>query len=177
MMWTSRSSSSTDIGQSANVELIRLLEVGRVGRPHGLSGEVTVSLVSNRPERLSAGTEFHTDAGLLRISSTRGHQSRLLVRFEGIDDRAQAETLRGLVLRAEPLDDPDELWVHELIGAKVLDQSGCDRGVVTGVADNPAGDLLELDNGALVPLRFVVDSSTAGLLRVDTPEGLFDLTP
>ena len=174
-MWTSRSSSSTEAGVHADPASPALLEIGRVGRPHGLNGDVTVSLVSNRPERLSVGAVFHTDAGSLRVARARRHQTRFLVRFEGVDDRAQAEALRRLVLRAEPLDDPDEMWVHDLIGATVIDQTGRDRGVVRWVLANPAGDLLELDDGSLVPLRFVVEVASPELIRVETPDGLFEL--
>ena len=136
-----------------------------------------MTLVSNRPERLSPGASFHTDAGVLAVVAARRHNQRLLVGFAGVDDRAKAEALRGVVLRAEPIDDPAEMWVHELIGARVLDQSGTDRGLVAGVVANPAGDLLELADGALVPLRFVVGHVPGQRIDVDVPDGLFDLAP
>ena len=151
-----------------------LLEVGRIGRPHGMRGEVSVTLVSNRLERLAPGSELHTDSGTLRVISSRPHQQRHLVTFAGIDDRAGAEALRGLVLRGEPIDDPEEMWVHELIGARVVDQHGIDRGPVARVVANPAGDLLELVGGALVPLRFVIGPVQAGLISVEAPDGLFE---
>ena len=169
-MWTSRSSSSTS-------ESAPLLEIGRVGRPHGTGGEVTVTLVSNRPERLAPGSELRTDAGTLRVTAARPHNQRHLVTFAGIDDRHKAEGLRGLVLRAAPIADPDELWVHELIGARVVEVSGIDRGRVAAVVANPAGDLLELVDGTLVPLRFVVDSVPGECLEVDAPDGLFEAEP
>ncbi len=151
-----------------------LLEIGRVGRPHGTAGDVTVTLVSNRPERLAPGSELHTAAGVLRVLAARPHNQRHLVAFEGIDDRSKAEGLRGLVLQAAPIDDPDETWVHELIGARVVDQSGVDRGPVASVVANPAGDLLELADGTLVPLRFVVASVPCERIDVDVPDGLFE---
>lgn len=94
--------------------------------------------------------------------------------FDGIDDRSKAEALRGLVLKAAPLVDPDELWVHELIGARVVDQAGTDRGAVASVVANPAGDLLELTDGALVPLRFLVRSVPGERIEVEVPDGLFE---
>ncbi|MXV97372.1 MAG: 16S rRNA processing protein RimM [Acidimicrobiaceae bacterium] len=151
-----------------------MLEIGRVGRPHGTGGEVTVTLVSNRPERLEPGSELQTDLGILQVSSARPHNKRHLVTFAGIDDRSKAEALRGLVLRAAPIMDPDELWVHELIGARVVDQSGTDRGSVASVVANPAGDLLELTDGALVPLRFLVRSVPGERIEVEVPDGLFE---
>ena len=130
--------------------------------------------MSNRPERLAPGSELHTDQGTLQVVAARPHNKRHLVTFAGVDDRSNAEALRGLVLRAAPIVDPDELWVHELIGARVADQSGTDRGVVASVVANPAGDLLELADGTLVPLRFVVDSVPTERIYVDVPGGLFE---
>lgn len=150
-----------------------LLEVGRIGRAHGLAGEVTVRLVSNRPERLAPGSVLTTDRGPLEVVSSRPHRDRYLVAFAGIAGRDQATELTGLALRAEPLEDPEELWVHELIGARVIDQSGADRGEVTGVVSNPASDLLELDDGSLVPVRFVT-AAEPGRIEVEAPDGLFE---
>ena len=172
-MWTSRSSSSTNPSDSCGTEPASLLEIGRVGRPHGTGGEVTVTLVTNRLERLAPGSQLHTDAGTLQVAASRPHNQRHLVAFAGIDDRDKAETLRGLVLRAAPIADPEEMWVHELIGARVVEVSGTDRGPVASVVANPAGDLLELVDGTLVPLRFVVDSVPGERIEVDVPDGLF----
>ena len=135
-----------------------------------------MTLVSNRPERLAPGSKLQTDAGTLRVMAARPHNRRHLVAFAGVDDRSKAESLRGLVLRAAPIDDPSETWVHELIGARVVDQSGIDRGPVASVVANPAGDLLELADGALVPLRFVVASVRGQRIDVDVPDGLFEAT-
>ncbi len=151
-----------------------LLEVGRIGRPHGLRGEVTVTLISNRLERLARGSVLFISGGTLRVVAARPHQRRYIVSFEGIPDRAAAEGLRGKVLRAEPIEDPDELWVHELIGSSVVDQHGVSRGVVAAVVANPAGDLLELDDGSLVPLRFVSSRGRRSPIEVDVPDGLFE---
>ena len=74
---------------------------------------------------------------------------------------------------AEPLEDPDALWVHELVGKQVVDQHGTARGEVTAVEANPASDLLVLDSGALVPLTFVTATS-ADTINVDVPDGLFE---
>ena len=133
-----------------------------------------MTLVSNRPERLAPGSQLQTEAGTLRVVAARPHSKRHLVAFAGIGDRRQAEALRGLVLRAEPIDDPAETWVHELIGARVVDQSGIDRGPVVSVVANPAGDLLELADGALVPLRFAVASVPRERIDVEVPDGLFE---
>ena len=78
------------------------------------------------------------------------------------------------MLRAAPLDDPDALWVDDLVGASVVEANGTERGTIVAVVENPAHDLLELDTGALVPVVFV-RSVDAGVVTVDVPDGLFDL--
>jgi len=152
-----------------------LLEIGRIAKAHGLRGEVNVVLVSNRTERLDPGSVLSSDVGELVVESSRPHGERWLVTFAGHRDRSAAEALRGLELRAEPLDDPDELWVHDLVGCRVVSADGIERGVVTAVQDNPAADLLVLDTGALVPVVFVVDGPAEGTVHVDVPDGLFEL--
>ena len=146
-----------------------------MAKAHGLNGEVNVALVTDRSERLAPGSVLQTDRGPLEVASSRRHQDRWLVRFRGHDDRNAADLLRGLVLRAEPLDDPDELWVHELVGCRVVSADGVDRGTVESVQDNPAADLLVLDSGALVPVVFIVDGPADGVVHVDVPDGLFEL--
>ena len=150
-----------------------LLEVGRVTKPHGTRGEVVVELVTDRVERVAPGSVLHGPLGNLTVTASTPHHGRWIVHFAGVTTRDEAEGLRGIVLRAEPVDDPDVLWVHELIGSAVVDGSGTARGRVVSVVANPASDLLELDNGALVPVRFVTGHGD-GTVQVDAPAGLFD---
>lgn len=149
------------------------LEVGRITKAHGLRGEVVVDPITDRPDRFVAGATFDSSAGPLTIASNRPFQQKLLVTFEGCSSREQAEALRGVVLLAEPVEDEGALFVHELIGCRVVDQDGVDRGAVVSVEANPAADLLVLEDHALVPMNFVVDV-VDGRIRVDVPAGLFD---
>lgn len=151
-----------------------LLAVGRVTRAHGLTGEVAVELWTDRSERLDVGAALSSDAGPLRVAASRVHQGRYLVRFDGVDDRAGAEALRGLELRAEPVHVEGALWVHELVGAKVRTTTGRDLGTVVAVERNPASDLLVLEGDALVPLRFVTSLEPGTAVTVDIPDGLCD---
>jgi 16S rRNA processing protein RimM len=150
-----------------------LLEVGRVTKPHGTRGDVVVELVTDRVERVAPGAVLHGALGNLTVAQSTPHHGRWLVRFEGVGTREEAEALRGVALLAEPIDDPAALWVHEVIGAVVVDAGGVERGRVVSVVANPASDLLELDGGELVPARFVT-SHADGVVRVDTPPGLFE---
>jgi 16S rRNA processing protein RimM len=79
-----------------------------------------------------------------------------------------------LELRAQPIDDPDALWVHELVGSRVVLPDGTDVGAIVELESNPASDLLVLDSGTLVPLVFVV-SVSGGVVTIDPPVGLLDL--
>lgn len=131
-------------------------------------------LVTDRTERLDAGSVLQSKRGPMTVRSSRPHQGHWIVHFDGVPDRTAAEALRDLVLLAEPIVDPDVLWVHELVGAVVVDTAGVEVGTVAAVEANPASDLLVLDSGALVPLRFVVERAL-GRVVVDPPAGLFDL--
>jgi 16S rRNA processing protein RimM len=150
-----------------------MLEVGRIVKPHGLRGDVIVDLVTNRTERLDPGTVLESDGRTFEVVRASQHKGRWIVTFHGVNSIDDAEALRDVVLRAEPIEDPDALWVHELLGAAVVEKDGTERGTVTAVQANPASDLLVLDSGALVPLRFVVEHSPERVV-VDVPEGLFD---
>ena len=152
-----------------------MLEVGRVVKPHGIKGEVIVDLVSNRPDdRLAAGSVLSSDRGPLEVLTATPHQGRWIVAFAGIPDRNTAETFRGVVLSAEPLEDDDAaLWVHQLIGSEVVDLAGRSYGPVEAVEANPASDLLVLSGERLVPLVFVV-LKAPGRVIIDPPAGLLD---
>lgn len=151
-----------------------LLEVGRVGKAHGLKGEVVVHLVTNRLERLAPGSTLsRRDGTTLVVAASRPFQGRHLVWFEGVTSREAADALRGAELLAPPIEDPDALFVHELIGCEVVDTAGAAHGKVVSIQHNPASDLLVGADGWLVPLRFVV-AHEPGRIVVDVPDGLFE---
>jgi 16S rRNA processing protein RimM len=149
--------------------------VGLVVKPHGVRGDVIVDLFTNRPEtRVAPGAVLVTDRGPLEVVSSRPHQGRWIVVFAGVVGRDGAEALRGTRLSAEPLDEDGALWVHELIGAEVVDVDGGSHGPVLAVEANPASDLLVLSGDRLVPLTFVVERRPDGTVVIDPPDGLFD---
>jgi 16S rRNA processing protein RimM len=109
------------------------LVVGRVTRPHGVRGEVSVEVRTDDPDlRFAVGRVMATDpaaAGPLTVEAVRWHSGRLLIRFAGIGDRNQAEELRGTWLTLDsaevgPTGDPDEFHDHELIGLAVVTTLG-----------------------------------------------------
>ncbi|MBO0844552.1 MAG: ribosome maturation factor RimM [Nocardioides sp.] len=142
--------------------------VGRIGKPHGIRGEVTVEVRTDEPERRFApGTTIRaqrpsggtTPWPTLTVGATRWHQSTLLVHFDELPDRTAAESARGLVLHADvPADespeDPDEFYDHQLVGLTAEDLDGRPLGEVTAVLHG-AQDLLQIRTpdrrDALVP--------------------------
>ncbi len=151
-----------------------LLEIGHLRKAHGVHGQVNVQLDTDRPERLTPGARWWARDGWLTIVAASPHQDRWLVTFAEIGDRLAAQRYTNTPVYAEALDDPAELWVHELIGASVVDVDGTPRGTCVAVVANPAADLLELDTGALVPIVFVTEHS-ADRIVIAPPDGLFDL--
>ena len=152
---------------------VPVLEVGKVLRPHGLRGQVVVRLTTDRTERLAAGAVLSSSAGDLEVVRATPSGDRWIVSFAGVSDREGAEALRDVILKAEPIADPEALWVHELHGSQVLDVNGRHLGVVAAVEANPASDLLVLDGGGLVPLRFIVEHGP-GRVVVEVPAGLLE---
>jgi 16S rRNA processing protein RimM len=167
------------------------LVVGRVGRPHGIRGELTVQVHTDDPDlRFAAGSVLATEPavrGPLTVSSSRWHSGRLLVRFDGCTDRSQAEELRGTFLVMDsaevgPSPDPEEFRDHELIGLSVSTLPGEPVGVVADVL-HQGQDLLVIEPAAggepiLVPFVAAIVPEVdvaAGRLVIDPPPGLLDL--
>ena len=143
-----------------------LLVVGRVGRAHGLRGEVLVDVRTDSPElRLAPGTVLATDpaaAGPLRIETGRVHSGRLLLHFGGVGDRSSAEALRGVLLLAEVdpdelPDDADEWYDHQLVGLDAVGPDGTAVGEVREVLHLPGHDVLAVTrpDGSEVLVPFV----------------------
>jgi 16S rRNA processing protein RimM len=152
------------------------LEIGRIGKAHGLKGEVVLEAISNRDERFAPGSVLYISDEPRAIATSRRHQNRWLVRFDGVDDRNAAEALRGIVVTGDPLDSlpENEIWVHELVSASVTDTAGNDLGTIVAVEANPAHDILVTDEGVLIPIVFVVEHGD-GKVVVDPPDGLVQL--
>jgi 16S rRNA processing protein RimM len=168
-----------------------LLVVGEIVRPHGVRGEVVVDVRTDEPgERFAPGTVLVTDpgpAGPLTVEYAKPHLGRLIVAFEGVEDRDGAESLRRVQLCVDsddiPLpDDPDEFLDHQLIGLTAVDPAGEKIGEVVRIDHGPAHDMLVLSRPdgrtSLVPFvsAMVPEVDLAGGRLVMTlPEGLLDL--
>jgi 16S rRNA processing protein RimM len=120
--------------------------VGRVTKVHGLRGEVAIQVFSDNPDRFAPDSQvFLEDGRALTIAAAREHGGRLLVTFAEVQDRAVAESLRGRSLVVpESMLPPlpaGEYWPHQLVGCKVVTESGRHLGTVAEVVPNPANDL------------------------------------
>jgi 16S rRNA processing protein RimM len=164
------------------------LDVGYVRKAHGLTGRVVVRPMTDAPElRFAAGSRLGTNEDpprRLDVVSSQPHAGGLVVQFVGIDDRDEAEALRGVTLsiRADERRqlEEGEYWPDELVGCAVVDASGDVLGTVAGIAVGAAQDRLvvvtEGDDEVEVPFveAIVVDVDlVARQLVVDPPGGLF----
>ena len=180
-------------GAAARPDEADLLVVGRIGKPQGIKGEVTVQVRTDDPDaRFAAGSVLLADPperGPLTVSSSRWQNGRLVVHFTGVADRNAAEALRETLLQVDartlpPPEDEDEFHDHVLRGMAAQLADGTDLGEVTDVLHLPHGDVLVVaraDTSGEVLVPFVkamvpVVDVAARRLQVDPPEGLLDLT-
>jgi 16S rRNA processing protein RimM len=164
--------------------------VGRIGRPHGVRGEVTVEVRTDDPElRFVPGAVLRTDPaerGPITIAGVHWHSGTLLLRLEGVDSREAAEAVRNTELLVDVADlpeieDPDSYYDHQLVGLTVRMPDGTELGEVT-VIRHEAQDLLVVrrPEGGELLIPFVsaivptVDLD-GGFVVVDPPEGLLEL--
>jgi len=126
------------------------LNVGRIGRAHGILGEATIEVRTDEPERrFAVGAEVLTETGKLIVSSARVHNGILLLGFKGYSDRNAIEKLRNTLLYAEvdinaPSLDEDDYHIQQLIGLSAELEDGTEFGVVSDVLNLPAQDCLAI---------------------------------
>ncbi|ARX86763.1 MULTISPECIES: ribosome maturation factor RimM [Streptomyces] len=166
------------------------LVVARIGRAHGIKGEVTVEVRTDEPElRLGPGAVLATDpagVGPLTIETGRVHSGRLLLRFAGVRDRSGAEALRNTLLIAEVdpeelPEDPEEFYDHQLMDLDVVTKDGVEIGRITEISHLPSQDLfiVERPDGSEVMIPFVeqivieIDLEEQRAV-IDPPPGLVD---
>ncbi|GAA1852561.1 ribosome maturation factor RimM [Brevibacterium marinum] len=159
--------------------------IARLGKPHGIRGEFTVEVRTDRPdERFVPGSIYSTDPdiGELTLKSARWHRDRLLLTFDEVSDRNRAEEIRNtLILSSQSDDEDDDAWyLEDLVGLGVFE--GPERvGEIVDVTNGLAQDLLHMNHidGHEVLIPFVaaivpeVDVE-AGWIQVTPPAGLFD---
>ncbi len=167
------------------------LVVGRIGKPHGINGAVTVEVRTDDPDvRFAPGSSLRTDPasrGPLTVAGVHPRSGGIVLSFDGVDSREGAEVLRGTVLVVDSAELPelaeaDEWYDHQLVGLAAVDPAGAALGTVTDVVHSSASDLLVVtgadEREHLVPfVREMVPAVDVpgGQVVVSAPEGLFDL--
>jgi 16S rRNA processing protein RimM len=161
------------------------LVVGRLGRPHGLQGELHIHILTDFPERLAAGTQVYIgdDYRPYKIGQLKKHGKNSLLQLDGVVSREAAALLRNTEVHVRTADLPalaeGEYYQHEVIGLRVVDEAGTDLGIVSEIISTGANDVLvvlgESRSEILIPrLDDVVlgIDLEAGLLTVRLPGGL-----
>lgn len=160
--------------------------VARIGRPHGLRGEVTIQSHTDQPaERFTPGAEFVTEPAMsLTIRSARLQGRSWVLGFVQVTDREGAEALRGTRLLAppDPPSDDDGFYEDDLVGLEVFLIDGSLVGTVTALHQRPAQDLIEVElaTGGAAYLPFVDEivpevDLESGRMVIDPPSGLLEL--
>ena len=177
MASTSCSTSATDVSGPER------LTVGVVIKPHGIRGELAIEVVSDVEGRFELGARVFAGARELIVASTRPHQGRVLVTFEGVEDRSAAEELRGAELTISSEEaatlPSGAYYAHDLEGCAVVDETGGRLGTLARVEANPAHDhwIVTTDDGeVMLPAvrGFIVKVDLdARTITVAPPEGLF----
>jgi 16S rRNA processing protein RimM len=164
------------------------LVIGRIGRAHGVRGDLFVEPMTDEPDhRYADGTVLMTsESTTLTVATSKWHSGRFVVHFAGVDDRNAAEALRGqtLTIDVDPTElpeDPDEFYDHQLVGLSVALEDGSVIGVIGEVIHLPSQDLLSVkregDTEVLIPfvMEFVpdidLDSKT---VTITPPPGLLN---
>lgn len=164
--------------------------MGEVTKPHGLKGEVAVHLFTEDVKRFDAGAVLlmkgpQSSETKITVATSRPDRGRMLVRFEGIEDRDAAEAIRGSLVFVSSSElaslDEDSFWEHELIGARVVDRDENQIGTITRVLPRFEQDLWEVDSGVgrevLIPAskQIVVSVDLEHkIVVIDPPEGLLN---
>lgn len=122
--------------------------IGEITAPQGVRGEVRVMLLTDFPDRFTSLREVWLGEprnAKVAVESTRPHKGFILVKLRGVDDRSQAESLRGVRLEVEDQDlvplKPGEYYVHQLQGCQVITTGGRSLGVLVDVKRTGANDV------------------------------------
>lgn len=164
------------------------MTVGRIGKPHGVRGDVTLEVRTDEPERrFAVGAKLHAESGGARftVEQARWHSGRLVAKFIEIGDRGAAEAVRDTILMAEVAEDEkpseeEEYFDRQLVGLRALSLDGRELGTVQRVLHLPAQDTLEIataDGLRLVPFVMALVPSVDvadGSLRIVELEGLLE---
>jgi 16S rRNA processing protein RimM len=161
------------------------LVVGKLGKPHGLHGEIVMDVFTDFPERIQPGDVFYTGQEYVpqKLLKRRPHARGLLVKFEGYVERDEVAKLRNQIVYVRTADRPPleegEYYHHQLLGMQVLDEGGQLLGQVKRILETGANDVYVIHDPAghelLVPAidSVILDIDLEGrILRIHLLPGL-----
>lgn len=166
---------------------LRYLAIGRVVKAHGVRGEISVAVLTDFPERFDTtervylGNEFEAEA--YQLKKFRWHKKNVLLTLDGIDDRDQAERLRGLFVQI-PIEDvaplPEgDFYVYELIGLQIVSTDNQVLGTLINILETGANDVyvVETPDKSQILLPAIPDvvreiDADAGKITVELIDGL-----
>jgi 16S rRNA processing protein RimM len=165
-----------------------LLVIGRIGRAHGVRGDLFVEPLTDEPDvRFADGNVLVASAGNpLTVASTKWHSGKFVVHFVGVDDRTDAEALKAIELSIEVdpnqlPEDPDEFYDHQLVGLSVRLLDDSEIGNIKEVIHLPSQDLLAVTllDGREILIPFVTEivptvDVPGGFIAIDPPLGLIN---
>jgi 16S rRNA processing protein RimM len=147
--------------------------IARILGPHGIKGQVKIKSFTTEPKSITTYGPLHlADGRVIEITKLSPAKDHFICTLKNVTDRNQSETLKGeLFVDREKLPVTDEIYLADLEGKAVV---SADKtvGEVTGFQNFGAGDLMELDNGVLVPVRFV--KTVGEVVDVELPDGFLD---
>jgi 16S rRNA processing protein RimM len=160
------------------------LAVGRVIRPHGIKGDLTMKVLTDFPERLRPGRTVYIgdEHQPFQINSARPHGQTLMIKFKGIDNREQAATYGGQTVFVQTEKVPrlpeGEYYFHQLLGLTVIDEKGQVLGTLDSILETRANDvyIIKTPDGSDLLLPAVENEVILGVdlerreMRVRPPE-------
>lgn len=152
------------------------LAVGKLRRPHGIRGEIVMEMLTDFPERFRAGAVVYVGPRRvpLTLRSVRPHRDRLLVAFEGYENRSQVEALRNLLVAVPsdevPPPEEGEIYLHQLLGLRVVTDEGMPLGRLVEILETGANDvyIVEPEGGGAEILLPAIDEV---VLHIDLERG------
>ena len=161
------------------------LAVGFLRRAHGVRGEIIMDLHTDFPERLQSGRNLFVGGEFkpVTLAGARPHAKGMLVKFEGVETPEDAVPFRNQWVYVKASDVPSlpegKLYLHELFGFEVIDESGKSLGELVEILETGANDVYVIrDNSGkeillpAIPSVILETDPTRRVMRVHLLEGL-----
>ena len=158
----------------------KYIEAGEIVNTHGVRGEVKIMPWTDTPEFLLGIRTLYIDGAPVRVLAARVHKGAVLASLEGVEDVNAAMRLKG---RRVSIDRGDahlpagRFFIQDIIGARVVTESGEEIGTLREVIDAPAGMIYVVrgDTEHLIPAvdEFILRTDAdSGLITVRLIEGM-----